>query len=159
MPEDVLKLKQALGCPDVPRGTGYHLRVEDDVYVCWKDKQCVLVMSNNYPGHSDGTVKRQGRNSQGLYETLDLPLPSAIQAYNQLMGGVDVSDQLISYHRVCIEDKKYWKTPFFHSWKSVLPMLQCSKSGSVYAGRHKGSKCWQFLRCTGTGHRQDICSG
>ena len=114
IPEDVPKLTQALGGPDVPRGTGYYLRVEDDVYVCWKDKQCVLVMSNNYPGHSDGTVKRRGLNSQGLYETLDIPLPSAIKAYNQFMGGVDFSDQLISYHRVLRTTKKYWKTLFFH---------------------------------------------
>ena len=71
-------------------------------------------MSNNYPGNSDGTVKRRGRNGQGHYETLDLPLPSAIKAYNRFMGGVDVSDQLISYHRVLRRTKKYWKTLLFH---------------------------------------------
>ena len=30
------------------------------------------------------------------------------------MGGVDVSDQLISYHRIMRRTKKYWKTLFFH---------------------------------------------
>lgn len=54
IPESVLVLKQALGRADVPRGTGYYIRVEDDVYVCWRDKKAVLVMSNNYPGNSDG---------------------------------------------------------------------------------------------------------
>ena len=71
-------------------------------------------MSNNYPGQSDGRVKRRGRNNQGQYETLDLSLPSAIKAYNRFMGGVDISDHLISFHRILRRTKKYWKTLFFH---------------------------------------------
>ena len=34
--------------------------------------------------------------------------------YNKSMGGVDKSDQLISYHKISRRTKKYWKTIFFH---------------------------------------------
>ena len=93
-------LKDALSHFDVPRGTGFYIRNQDDVYVCWRDNNCVCVMSNEYPGHQDGTVQRSGKNSQGVHEVVDVPLPSAIKHYNLFMGGVDKSDQLISYHGI-----------------------------------------------------------
>ena len=62
IPESVLRLKQAIGRSDVPQETSYYFRKEDDVYVCWRDKRHVLVMSNNYPGCSDGTAKRHEQN-------------------------------------------------------------------------------------------------
>ena len=75
VPKSVVQLKNALNRSDVPRGTGYYIRDTDDVYVCWRDKKCVTVLSNVYPGHSDVSVSRRGRNHQsGEYETMDLPL-------------------------------------------------------------------------------------
>lgn len=53
----------------------------------------VCVLSNSYPGHSDGTIKRRGRNHEsGEFASLDLPLPSAVKQY--------MSDQLINYHQI-----------------------------------------------------------
>ena len=37
-----------------------------------------------------------------------------LQNYNKYMGGVDKSDQFISYHKVLRKTVKYWKTTFFH---------------------------------------------
>ena len=114
VPPTVVQLQNALKCSDVPRGTGYYIRSQHDVYVCWRDNNVVCVMSNQYPGHSDGTIKRRGRSQSGVYESLEIPLPSPIKHYNQFMGGVDKSDQLISYHRVLRKTKRYWRTLFFH---------------------------------------------
>ena len=71
-------------------------------------------MSNEFPGHSDGTVKSQGLDQFGVSQSLDIPLPSPIRHYNQFMGGVDMSDQLISYHRVLRQTKRYWRSIFYH---------------------------------------------
>ena len=46
--------------------------------------------------------------------SLDLPLTSAVKQYNTFMGGVDMSDQLMNYHRILRQTKKYWKTLFYH---------------------------------------------
>ena len=113
MPKTVVQLQKALKRADVPRGTGYYIRSKEDVYVCWRDNSCVCLMSNEFPGHCDGTVKRQGRDQFGVSQPLDIPLPSPIRHYNQFMGGV-VSDQLISYHRVLRQTKRYWRTIFYH---------------------------------------------
>ena len=114
LPESVKQLKTALSRSDVPRGTGYYIRDNDDVYVCWRDNSVVCVMTNCYPGHSERTVRRSGRNQDGEFEPVDVPLPLPIEKYNQYMGGVDMSDQLISYHRIIRQTKKYWKTLCFH---------------------------------------------
>ena len=71
-------------------------------------------MSNAYPGHQDGTVRRRSKDSAGGSATLDVPLPAVVKNYNAFMGGVDKSDQLISYHRVIRQTKRYWKTLFYH---------------------------------------------
>ena len=113
IPESVLQLHTAMTRSDVPRGTGYYIRVGEEVYICWKDSSCVT-LSNNYPGHTDGTVKRRTKNRSGEFESVEVPLPSAVNSYNTFMGGVDMSDQLISYHRIIRQTKKYWKTLFYH---------------------------------------------
>lgn len=109
VPESVRTLAKALNRSDVPRGTG-----SSNVYVCWRDKKCVTVLSNSYPGHADGTAKRRSKDHSGSYSMLDVPMPSTVKHYNQFMGGVDLSDQLIGYHRLLRQTKKYWKTLLYH---------------------------------------------
>ena len=136
IPRSVHDLKDALSRSDVPRGTGFYICDQDDIYVCWRDNNCVCVMSNEYPGHQDGTVQRSGKNSQGVCQVVDVPLPSAIKHYNLFMGGVDKSDQLISYHCILRQTKKYWKTLFYHLLEicitnaAVLNKWMCMESGS-----------------------------
>jgi hypothetical protein len=114
VPESVKQLVSIMKRRDVPRGTGYYVRSSSIVYICWRDNDCVTVASNSFPGHEDGTAKRKGKNQSGGHQAVDVPLPAAIKQYNRFMGGVDKSDQLISYHRVLRQCKRYWKTLWYH---------------------------------------------
>ena len=116
VPTDVKRLITAMKGKKVPRGTGYYIREcgSSDVYVCWKDNDCVTVLSNTYPGHSDGTARRASKDTAGSHSVVEVPLPSTIKYYNKFMGGVDKSDQYMSYHRILRQTKRYWKTIFYH---------------------------------------------
>ena len=99
----------------MPRGTGYYVREagSPNVYCCWRDNKCVIVLSNSYPGHAEGTVRQKSTDRSGRFSMADVPLPSAIKFY-KFMGVVDLSDQLIGYHCILCQTKKYWKTLFYH---------------------------------------------
>ena len=116
VPEDVLHLEKALNKNNVRRGTGHYIRLSNSkiVYVVWKDNSSVTVMSTAYPGHSTGTVQRRVKNADGFRSIQDIANPQAIAKYNAYMGGVDKSDQFISYNRVLRRTKQYWKTMFYH---------------------------------------------
>ena len=47
-------------------------------------------------------------------EKIDIPWPIAVEKYNRYMGGVDKSDQSLSYHNVLRKTVRYWKTLFYH---------------------------------------------
>ena len=111
VPKEVRQLKDILSKKSVPRGI--RPPNSNTVFVVWKDSSCVAVMSTCYPGHSTSTVKRHMKESTG-HHIKDVPIPSAIARYNKFMGGVDKSDQFISYNRVLRKTKRYWKTMFYH---------------------------------------------
>ena len=106
----------ALKPKNIPRGTGYYFREPDlsAVYVCWRDNDCVTLMSTAYPGHQAGTTTHRGKDNAGNHSSVEVPLPSVVKHYNMFMGGVDKSDQLVSYHRIIRQTKKYWKTLLYH---------------------------------------------
>ena len=71
------------------------------VYTVWKDTCAVCVMSSAFPGHSENTVSIKKINSKtGTMDTCDITIPLVVQKYNKYMGGVDKSDQYLSYHNV-----------------------------------------------------------
>ena len=49
----------------------------------------------------------------GLSQTQDVSIPIAVE-YNSYMGGVDKSDQYISYSRILRKTVCYWKTFLYH---------------------------------------------
>ena len=116
LPDKVKTLAQALNRSDVRRGTGYYIRERDssDVYVCWQGNKCITVLFNSYPGNDAGTATRRTKDRAGRYSQIYVPLLAAIKYYNQCMGGVDTSDQLIGYHHIVRQRKRYWKTLFYH---------------------------------------------
>ena len=76
--------------------------------------KCIVVMSSQHPGHSESTVVRNWKDENGNRQRGAVPIPTPVYHYNQYMGGVDRSDQLIKYYNVLRQTKKYWKTLFFH---------------------------------------------
>ena len=59
------------------------------------------------------TVTRTARIS-GEVQKVTVPIPIVVAKYNISMGGVDKSDQLLSYHNVLCGTVRYWKTLFYH---------------------------------------------
>lgn len=59
IPQEVQQLKTALKQRTVPKGTAYYFREQKSpiVYNCWRNKDCVTLMSTAYPGYEDGTAK------------------------------------------------------------------------------------------------------
>jgi len=66
----------------------------------WKDKKDVLLLSSKHTAEMMETGKKN-RNKQ------EVSKPSAILYYNQTKQGIDVSDQMISYHR-CLRKSIRW---------------------------------------------------
>jgi len=99
----------------------------------WKDKRLVCMLSTI---HDDSMVTKQRctRLVSGGVETIQKP--KVIEEYNQYMGGVDKSDQLVTYYgfRRCSE--KWWKRAFFHlngtnNGQCLYPLLlQHTKEGT-----------------------------
>ena len=115
VPKEVVEIKHFVD--KSPRGTGYYLRNSgnDIVYCVWRDTKTVTVASTAFPAHSTNTVARRIKDPvTGLSGTKNVPYPLMLEKYNKSMGGVDKSDQLISYHKISRRTKKYWKTIFSH---------------------------------------------
>ena len=85
------------------------------VYTVWRDTRAVCVMSSAFPGHSENTVSKKKTNPKtGAMDICDIAIPIVVQKYNKYMGGVDKSDQYLSYHNVLRKTVRYWKTLFYH---------------------------------------------
>ncbi|KAK1152066.1 piggyBac transposable element-derived protein 4-like [Acipenser oxyrinchus oxyrinchus] len=78
----------------------------------WKDLRTVTVLSTIHSATESVTVQRRAR-SHGKLDIVNVRQPLAIHEYNQHMGGVDRSDQLIQKYSVLISSLKWWKTLFF----------------------------------------------
>ena len=115
VPKQIQQMKMALNKSDVSRGNGFYWREKDSkvVYCGWRDSKCVVMLSCAHPGHTEGTVRRRVKTDNGT-EVLAVAIPVMIQQYNEFMGGVDKSDQLISYHHILRQTIRYWKTLFYH---------------------------------------------
>ena len=59
-------------------------------------------------------ITAKDENADGFRSIQDVAIPQPIPRYNAYMGGVDKSDQFISYNRVLRKTKWYWKTMFYH---------------------------------------------
>ena len=50
----------------------------------------------------------------GGHKELMVPITDSIFHYSKMMGGVDLSDQLLQYFQTRRQTHKYWKTLFYH---------------------------------------------
>ena len=77
----------------------------------WADKRQVSMLSTL---HDDSMVTkmRQTRLAEGGRE--EVRKPAMVEEYNRYMGGVDKSDQLLSYYGFAHRTVKWWRRAFFH---------------------------------------------
>ena len=99
-PDNLRPHKKALAKAKVERGEGRWMRDGD------------LVTMHLATGNDN--VERKIKDKDGHLVRKQVPIPPPIVEYNQHMGGVDLSDQLISYYISLRKTKKYWRTLFLH---------------------------------------------
>ena len=95
------------------RGTIRYIRKQDALYVQWKDKRCVSVLSSIHRGNSTVMVARETKDAQGHFLQIDITQPRCITDYNRSMGGVDTFDQLIETYRTLRRTRTSWKSIFY----------------------------------------------
>ena len=77
----------------------------------WMDKQAVSMISTI---HDSSMVSSQRRSkfADGGHESVQKP--QCVVEYNSHMGGVDLSDQLVTYYNFAHRTVKWWRRVFFH---------------------------------------------
>ncbi|PIK33689.1 putative piggyBac transposable element-derived protein 4-like [Apostichopus japonicus] len=79
----------------------------------WMDKRDVFCLSTVH-GNSLTEITRIKKGSAGEREVVQRP--TIVSDYNAHMGGVDVFDQLLSYHPIVRRYKRWWLKPF---WRAI----------------------------------------
>lgn len=95
------------------RGDVRWLRCSGVLYLQWKDKRAVNMMSTAHTANNHVTATRKVK-SGGQWTKIPIRKPLLIEEYNKGMLGVDKSDQLISSYNVLMKYVRWWKTLFFH---------------------------------------------
>ena len=97
------------------QGTGSAVQVDIDKIIAmwWRDHRDILALSSMH-NTSASTVLKQPK---GGHEKYPLSCPTAIINYNQYMGGVDLTDQYLSFYSLTTRwTLKWWKKIF---WRLV----------------------------------------
>lgn len=96
------------------RGSIRWIREGPIVYVKWMDAREVSICSTIHPAHSGETVQRRMRERGGSWTKKTIPCPTPVAKYNENMGGVDLSDQLIQYYSAQHKTMRWYRNLFFH---------------------------------------------
>ncbi|XP_046692058.1 piggyBac transposable element-derived protein 3-like isoform X1 [Silurus meridionalis] len=73
----------------------------------------VSLCSTIHSAYTGDTVQRRVK-LQGKWETKTFPCTALVTAYNQHMGGVDLSDQLLQYYTAQHKTMKWYRKIFLH---------------------------------------------
>lgn len=76
--------------------------------VKWKDTKEVTFLSNCHDGKITTTIRK---NKQGKLD--EVAAPDAAVFYNNYMGGVDLSDQMVTLYDIDRKSAKWWKKVFY----------------------------------------------
>ena len=96
----------------ISKGEVRSVDLEDGlVALQWKDKRLVTMISTIHDNEMISKRRRTRRVDDGTEEILK---PKMIDEYNTYMGGVDKSDQLLSYYGFNHRTIKWWKRAAFH---------------------------------------------
>ncbi len=93
-----LKTKENTIARNAKRGTIRYIRDSELLFVKWKDTIGKSQFCNQ---------------ATGAFERVDVPIHPAVKDYNQSMGCVDLSDQLVHYYIVLHKTNKWYKTPLY----------------------------------------------
>ena len=77
----------------------------------WFDNKVVTVASNKCSVLPTNSVKRYCKKRK---QHISIECPALIKAYNKSMGGVDRCDMLLSFYRIRMKSKKWYKRIIFH---------------------------------------------
>ena len=77
----------------------------------WKDKRPVTLLSTI---HDDSMVTKVRRTRLAPGGREEISKPHLVEQYNTYMGGVDKSDQLLSYYGFSHRTVKWWRRAFYH---------------------------------------------
>lgn len=95
------------------RGDIRWLRCRDVLYLQWKDKRTVNMMSTAHTANNHVSAMRKVKRGD-RWTRIPIRKPLIIEDYNKGMLGVDKSDQLIASYNVLMKCVRWWKTLFFH---------------------------------------------
>ena len=89
------------------------------VYVIWKDTKVVTVALTMHTATGIEKVIRKMKDKAGQLLCKEVKIPPTVE-YNKYMGGIDLSDQAISYYNILRKTRKYWRTLFFLLFLDVM---------------------------------------
>ncbi|KRY07850.1 PiggyBac transposable element-derived protein 3 [Trichinella patagoniensis] len=110
------------------------------VYVCrWNDNAVVTLASNHLTHHPTGSVQRY---SQSQKKHVKIRMPEILRRYNTSMGGVDISDKLLSSYRPRLKSKKFWWNLFSNAlnlaavsaWTRKIPIMPVDEVKKKHRG-------------------------
>ncbi|XP_017312676.1 piggyBac transposable element-derived protein 4 [Ictalurus punctatus] len=84
------------------------------VFVKWMDAQEVSVCSTIHSAFNGETIQRKVKTTKGTWDTQKFSCPTPVLKYNEHMGGVDLSDQLIQYYTAQQKTMKWYRKLFLH---------------------------------------------
>lgn len=95
------------------RGDVRWLREKNVLYIQWKDRKVVHLMSTAHTANKRTLAIRKVK-SGNTWTQVTIQRPQLVGDYNAGMLGVDKSDQLIGSYNILIKSVRWWKTLFFH---------------------------------------------
>ena len=97
---------------NLEKGDVYSVAINDCMLALkWADKHQVSTLSTL---HNDLMVTKTQRTHLAEGGQEEVRKPAMVDEYNRYMGGVDMSDQLLSYYGSAQRTVKWWCHVFFH---------------------------------------------
>ena len=91
---------------DLKKGEVSCFSSSDLIALCWKDQSLVTMLSNCHSGAmSDKVVKVRGG--------VEVTKPKVVMDYNEIMGGVDLKDQMVKYYSYFRKSVKWYRRLVF----------------------------------------------